>query len=254
MSTRIRTHRRSLVLAALALVAAACSDSSSNDTTSAPATTVAPSTTAVATTAPGTTVAPATTAPAPDQPAVWPAAGVVFTTPEVAAEDFLANVFPTPGPVIGEFRAGDSRSGEIDVFAAGENGEPIGNARSVLFLRQLGPVDGWFVIGAGSDLATIERPESLDVVQAGPLTVSGRAQGFEANIGIMAFVAGAATPLLDSTTTMAGNMGEVLPYSVTLDLSAAQPGDVVVVLVHGGAGLETDPGDFSAIPVVISSK
>ena len=50
---------------------------------------------------------------------------------------------------------------------------------------------------------------------------------------------------------MAGNFGEVLPYTVSLDLGGATDGDVVTLLIRGGTGLETDPGDFSAIPVVI---
>ena len=35
-------------------------------------------------------------------------------------------------------------------------------------------------------------------------------------------------------------------------MSGAQPGDTVMLLLQGGVGLETDPGDFAAIPVVIA--
>jgi len=35
------------------------------------------------------------------------------------------------------------------------------------------------------------------------------------------------------------------------DLSGATPRDTVVLLVRGGTGLETDPGDFGAIPVTV---
>jgi hypothetical protein len=188
----------------------------------------------------------------PQQKAVWPAADVVFSTPEAAAKDFLAHVFQ-PGPTIGEFKFGDSRSGEFEVFATDETGKPIGTARSFLILRQLGPSDGWFVLGAASNYAAIFDPESQTAVKAGPVTVSGRARGFEANVAVKAFIAGKATPLLDMKTTMAGNLDTALPFSVTLDLSAAKPGDVVVLMVHGGAGLETDPGDFGAIPIVIAA-
>jgi hypothetical protein len=194
------------------------------------------------------TTAPATL-PAETQPAIWPAADVVFTTPEAAAADFLAGVFGE-GPMLGEFMAGDSRSGEIEVFAS-ENGLPIGAARSVLFLRQLGPDDGWFVLAAASDVATITTPESMATVPAGPLVVEGIGTGFEATIVVSAFVAGRPGSELDVEVAMAGNFGEALPYSVSLDLSAATAGDVVVLLVRGGTGLETDPGDFGAIPVVI---
>ena len=148
------------------------------------------------------------------------------------------------------FRAGDSRSGEIEVFAS-VDGAPISTARSVLLLRQLGPTDGWFVISAASGNATITAPESASVVPAGPLAVEGAATGFEATVVVSAFVAGRSHLELDKEVTMAGNFGDVLPYSVTLDLTGASPGDIVTLLVRGGTGLETDPGDFGAIPVVI---
>ena len=152
--------------------------------------------------------------------------------------------------MLGEFMAGDQRSGEFEVFASVE-GVAIGNARSVLMVRQLGPSDGWFVLAAASDMATVTSPESMATVPAAPLIVEGMGTGFEATIVVSAFVAGDAATEFDREIAMAGNMGEVLPYSVTLDLSSAQPGDIVVLLVRGGTGLETDPGDFGAIPVVI---
>ena len=192
-----------------------------------------------------------TTARDTGQIALWPAPDVVFTTPQDAARDFLAAAF-SAGPVLGQFRGGDQGSGEIDVFASDQSGAPIGTARSTLQLRQLGSANGWFVIGAISRTSTITMPKASVAVPAGPLQVRGAAQGFEANIGVGAFVAGHADPPLDVTSTLAGNFGVPLPYEVTLDLTGAAPGDTVVILVHGGVGLETDPGDFSAIAVTIS--
>lgn len=248
------------LLALFALVGACGSTTSSDTTTSNSSASTAASTTAstpadttIATTtvptSPPTTVDTTTTAPIEVQPAIWPAADVVFTTPEAAATDFLAHVFGE-GPVLGEFMAGDSRSGEFEVFATAD-GVIVGEARSVLFMRQLGASDGWFVLAAGSETAGITTPESMATVSAGPLTVAGDASGYEATINISAFVAGDATRL-DAQIAMAGNFGEVLPYSVILDIEGAATGDVVVVLVIGTTGLETDPGTFSAIPVVIS--
>lgn len=271
--------RRLIALLLAATVVASCgSDSGDSTSTEGANTTTAATTTtsaAVATTVVPTTVAPttagpttatssgepaatsstastSTTAVVPTQIALWPLPDVVFATPEEAATDFLANAL-NPGPVLGEFVAGDGRSGEISVFAADESGAPLGNARSTLLMRRLGPSDGWFVIGAVSDVAIITTPEAGSTVPAGPLTVTGVAQGFEANIGVTALVVGHADPPLDSTTTLAGNFGVPLPYEVTLDLAAATPGDTVVVIVHGGAGLETDPGDFAAIAVTIGT-
>jgi hypothetical protein len=47
-------------------------------------------------------------------------------------------------------------------------------------------------------------------------------------------------------------MADVAPFSVTLDLSDAPSGATVVLLVRGGTGLETDPGEFAAIPLRIA--
>jgi hypothetical protein len=43
------------------------------------------------------------------------------------------------------------------------------------------------------------------------------------------------------------------PFQVTLDLTGVQPGDTVMLLVRGGVGLETDPGEFGAIPILITN-
>ena len=61
------------------------------------------------------------------------------------------------------------------------------------------------------------------------------------------------TSAVTRLTQSIGATGAILlPYSVTLDLSAAQPGDIVVLMVNGGTGLETDPGDFGAFAVTVA--
>lgn len=258
----MRAARALIATTSLLVVSVACGDSDGGTTTSLVTSTAAPttavSTTVVASTtaatsttaAASTTVAAttSTTAPATAQPAVWPAAGVVLATPEEAAIGFVREVLRVE-PVLGEFQQGDSRSGEIVVFSPGEGGPP--NPRGLLFLRQLAPTDGWFVIGAGSDLASITVPATGDTVPRGPLTVEGTGTGFEATLVVRAFAAGDPARVFDQQVVMAGNFGTPLPYTTTLDLSDATPGEVVVLLVQGGVGLESDPGDFSALPVVI---
>lgn len=186
-----------------------------------------------------------------EQPAVWPAADVVFETPEEAAEDFVTEVLGVP-PVLGEFQQGDARSGEMEVFAPGEGdaGTPV--VRGLLLLRQLGPDDGWFILASVNENASITSPASMAEVAAGPLTIEGRARGFEANVVVTAFAAGDADGQLDQVITQGGAFETPEPFTVSLDLSGASPGDVVTLLVRGGTGLETDPGEFGAIPVVIA--
>ena len=254
----MRSVRTMSTVLALAALVVACGDDGSSGSTSA-VTSEVTTTQAVTTTeatpttepTPTTDVVTTDTVPVAMAPAVWPAADVVFATPEEAATDFVTNALGVPA-VLGEFMAGDSQSGEIEVFLETEGGATsTASARSVLLMRQLGPDNGWFVIAAINEFATVTTPESGSTLAAGTMTVEGVARGFEATVVVEAFVAGS-TDLLDQQIVMAGNFDQALPYSVDLDLSAAQSGDVVVILVRGTVGLETDPGDFSAIPVIVS--
>ena len=152
-------------------------------------------------------------------------------------------------PVLAPFRAGDSRSGEIDAMSAAETGST--NLRATLLLRQLGPDDGWFVIGAINPMVSIDTPEAGSVIPAGPLSVAGAARGYEATIIVKAFVAGTTELVVDPAIAMGGSMETPEPYATHLDLSFATPGTVIALVVRGDTGLETDPGEFSAIPLVI---
>jgi hypothetical protein len=190
-----------------------------------------------------------------DQPAIWPAADVVFATPEEAAADFVSAVLISEGdPLLGEFQQGDARSGEIAVLFAGETGEldpPL--VAGVLLLRQIGPTDGWYVIAAASDGAVIDTPAALEEVPAGTVTVSGEGRGFEGTLVVSAFPPGDDAAPFDLQIGAGGASDVLEPYSVDLDLSGAADGEVVVILVQGDTGLGNDPGTFAAIPVVVAS-
>lgn len=237
------TPKTGAILIGLLLLAACGGSDTPTPDTEAPVSTTS-------TSSPASTTEPqasSTTSPAElEQLALWPAASVVFTSPKAAAEDFVVQVLGVP-PEISEFMAGDSRSGEIIVYSPGSPPSP----RGLLLLRQLGPNNGWFIIGTINDLALITSPESGTSVTAGPLTIEGLAEGFEATVIVEAFIAGRSEPILDREVTFAGNFGTPGPFQVTLDLSAANPGDTVLILVRGGVGLETDPGQFGAIAVLI---
>lgn len=181
-----------------------------------------------------------------DQAAVWPAPDVVFATPEEAAEDFVSTVLGVT-PVLGPFQQGDSLSGEIEVFS-----ESI--VRGVLFLRQIRPTEGWYVIAAASDGVSITSPDNGELVIAGPLQVRGAARGFEGTVVASAFPAGDASAVIDQQITRGGALADTEPYDTTLDLAGTAPGDVVAVLVRGDTGLETDPGEFAILPVVITAE
>jgi hypothetical protein len=249
-----RRSRTGLVLIVLVLAAAAAAaffllgdddeDGVATDETTTSTTADSGSTTSTTAAAGSTTVPEGL-----EQPALWPAADVTFEDPVAAAQDFLDQVLGAGEA--GAFREGDARSGEVDALFRGEDGtQEI--VRSTLLLRQLGAGGGWFVIAAVNPNATITQPDALAEVLAGPLAVEGIGRGFEATLNVSARIAGAPGTPLDEQVAQGGAEETPLPFSTNLDLSGAAPGDVVTLLVRGGTGLETDPGDFGAIPVVIT--
>jgi immunoglobulin-like protein involved in spore germination len=207
---------------------------------------------------PSSPSAPTTPTPTPtptstvglEQPAVWPSAGVVFDTPAAASADFVTHALGVPA-TLGAFQQGDSRSGEVPVMFAGEGANATSVQRGLLLLRQLGSANGWYVIAAVNDNAAITSPAPRTTVPAGPLTVEGIGRGFEGTVIVEAFLAGQVTRL-DKVVAQGGSMATPEPFTASLDLSGAVPGDVVTLLVHGGVGHELDPGDFAAIPVIVS--
>lgn len=222
--------------------------------TTMPATTPAPTTAAPTTVAP-TTVAP-TTAPPTTVPvvepivAVWPAADIVFDTPEEAASDFIEQVFGVE-PLIGEFLRGDSRSGEIEVLSPLDDDDPATTRPTgvILFMRQLGAGNGWFVLSAASEGVTIDDPEFGDEFTAGDVTVEGTGRGFEGTVVVRALVPAEPPDVLDFEIT-ATDWSTPVPYTATLDLSNASPGDIVTIVAVGDTGIAAT-GEFAAIPVVI---
>lgn len=249
MATVVRTASRRVVAALaatlVALLVTGCGEEEpATDPSSEP--TVSPPPSDDPTTAPTTEPSPDPTAPG--QPALWPASDVIFDDPVEAAQDFLDTVLEAGEA--GEFRQGDSRSGEVDALFTGESGDRS-IVRSTLLLRQLGADGGWFVIAAVSPHAAITTPESLAQVPAARLSVEGVGRGFEATLNVSARVAGVAGEPLDLQVAQGGPAAKALPFTTTLDLSGAAAGDIVTLMVRGGTGLETDPGDFGAIPVVI---
>ncbi len=237
--------------AAAVLLLAACagpgtepSGSSSPTSTGSPTTSGTTSPTASPTASPTTSTPPVTL----EQPAVWPAADMVLTTPDAAATAFVETAVGVPAQ-LGPFMAGDARSGEIELRFAGESGAtPV--VRGTLLLRMLGPGDGWFVIGAVSDGVTIGTPASAATVPAGMVEVAGSARGFEGTVIVEVFRPGQATPL-DRQIAQGGSMADLAPFTATVDLSGAAPGETLAIVVRGGTGHGEDPGELAAIPVVV---
>lgn len=155
------------------------------------------------TSAPPTSAATSTTAPDGQDPvesaAVWPLVGsdVRFEEPVEAARSFAVDLVGFTDPVIGEFQAGDSRSGEVQVQPR-EDGPT-----TTVLVRQLGDDDSWWVLGAVTDNITLEQPAPGATIDS-PVTLAGQALAFEGTVQVQVRGDGSEAPLGEGFVTGSG--------------------------------------------------
>jgi len=211
-------------VAAFVLVVPACGGDDggkgASTTTKRPTTTV---TTAPATTAPATT-APATTVTESTAEAVWPwaASATRYSDPVAAARGFATDLVGFTSPVVGEFRQGDARSGEVDVRPRADR------PPTTVLVRQIN--GSWWVLGSTTADIQVTAPAGGATITS-PVTMAGTSTAFEATVNVHLVADGAAnTPAsagapaapLASTFVMGGSMGDLLPFTGSLDF--ASPG------------------------------
>ena len=123
--------------------------------------------------------------------------------------------------------------------------------RSTLVLRQ--NEGGWAVIAAVNPNVTIDSPEAQSEVPGDePIIVEGLGRGFEATI--LARVETVDGSLLLGDIGMGGSAETPEPYSVTVDLGDDDlTGQTLAIIARGDTGLDDDPGEFSAVPVVVAA-
>lgn len=169
-------------------------------------------------TAPSTTSAPiGSTTTLPEDltsTAVWPVgtSSTRYSDPVDAARGFAVDFVGFVEPVVGPFRQGDSRSGEVDVRARSDG--PI----TTVLVRQLGPDDSWLVLGSFTENIELSDPGVLEVVRS-PLRITGRARAFEGNVQVAIREDGNPAPL--ATGFVTGSGGEDLgPFEDTFSFPA----------------------------------
>jgi hypothetical protein len=139
------------------------------------AVTTAPAPTTTATTAAPTTVP---TTPGAESSGLWPASGTIrFDDPRDAARSFATDVLHFRSPVVGDFLAGDTRSGEVPVRPRANGPE------TTVLVRQLGADDAWSVLAATTAHIDVATPTAGSELQT-PIEVSGQAWAFEGTVQV----------------------------------------------------------------------
>lgn len=199
----------------------------------------------------GAVTATTATATAPHTPtiadlAVWPAPGSIDQDDPVAvARSFVTDYVGLEDPALSDYRAGEPRAGEVEVYRRGEDGRVLDTVVSVISLRQL---DGrrWSVTSAQTDQVELETPETLDVVRS-PLVMRGRGRGFEGNVVVELRAAFATEPLAREPVT-AGSAGTLEPFTARLAFTPPAGTPTGALLVRTGSGIAAADG-FGALPL-----
>jgi hypothetical protein len=200
-----------VVAVALSAVALAACGNEGGDTTSRttrPATTtVAPSTTPSTTpsTSPSTPVESTTTAVWP-----WSSSATRYSDPVAAARGFAVELVGFADPVVGEFRQGDARSGEVDVRAKATT------TPTTVLVRQIN--GSWWVLGATTTDIQVSAPAAGATISS-PVTLQGTSTAFEATVNTRLFADGTPTALATGFV-MGGSMGTMGPFADALTFPA----------------------------------
>jgi len=213
-----RILQSALVLSLLALPVA-CGDDS---TTAEDATT----TTSASTTTTSTTVddtSSNTDAPS-DQMVVWPLTGssVTYDDPVDAATGFATELVGFTDPIVGEFRQGDTRSGEVEVRASADG--PV----TTVMVRQLSGDDTWSVLAAATAAIVPTQPEAGATVTS-PLELRGTSTGFEGTVQVSLLDGTDPEPLVEGFVT-GGSMGEMGSFENSVEFSEPTSATGTVVM------------------------
>jgi hypothetical protein len=204
------------VAAAAVLVVAGCGTSS---TTSSSTTT---SSSVVTTTTAGSTVGTA----------VWPSASSSqrYHDPVSVTRAFATDYLEFVGPVVGTFRQGDARSGEVDVRPKASG--PV----TTVLVRMLGTDGTWWVLSASTPDIRVSSPAAYAGITS-PVTLAGTSTAFEATVRVSVRQDGDVTPLA-SGIVMGGANGMMAPFGTTLAFAkpTATRGAVVFDIVSAETG------------------
>ncbi len=230
-----------MTLAALSLFVTGCGSNGStnqtSDTTGSTATTVTPNTSG------------ATSTTLQRDTAVWPEvdSAVRYSDPAAAAKGFAVSYLGFVDPVIGTFRQGDSRSGEVPVSPKTESG--AAGPETTVLVRKLAPDDSWWVLGASTADIQLTSPAALATITS-PVTLTGRSTAFEATVNMEVRQNGTLTPLAQGVV-MGGSNGQMGPFSKTVTYGAPTAGAGAIVLLTKSAA-NGSTASATVVPVIFS--
>ncbi len=144
-----------------------------------------------------------------------------FDSPETAARAYATDVLGFSELEMGDYQAGDSRSGEIPIT------DRPGHPETTVMVRQMGD-DHWYVLGSVAPDITVDSPAAGDTVGS-PFDTEGTALAFEGTVNVTVFVQGDLRSIGEGFVTGSGTP-PAGPFQGSIDFEAPAeetPGIVV---------------------------
>jgi len=130
-----------------------------------------------------------------------PATSRRFDDPQALTVSFARELLGFSDPIVGDFQAGDSRSGEVELRAFAQS------SPTVVLVRQLED-DTWFVLGASVESIRLDSPTSAATISS-PEPLRGAAHAFEGHVGVKLYADGITEPIAETYVTGRGDeMGD----------------------------------------------
>lgn len=154
-----------------------------------------------------------------------PATSRRFDDPKAVTLSFARDLLGFSDPIVGEYQAGDSRSGEVELRAFAQS------APTIVIVRQLED-DTWFVLGATVESIRLDSPEAAATISS-PEPLRGAAHAFEGHVGVKLYADGIAEPIAETYVTGRGDEMGDFSGELTFEVPNGVR-DGVLVLSEGG--------------------
>ena len=157
--------------------------------------------------------------------AVFPVGDVRYSNPTAAARAFAEEYVGFTSPMVGDFVAGDSRSGEVPIRATNPG------AVTTVSVRQLDSAGHWWVIGSSSPNLVLTSPSAGAAIKS-PVTLKGQSTAFEATFNVEIRQDRTAPPL-GGGPAMGGSNGDMGPFTQVVSFTQpTQPLGVIVLKTY----------------------
>jgi hypothetical protein len=180
-----------------------------------------------------------------DPQVIWPPVPYCSSDPREVARSFATKYIGLEHPRVSEFNgkqlAGGAH-GDIDIFRRGESTTVV----STVALRQLDDAHYFYITSARSREVVLTAPLPRATISS-PVTVQGRARGFEGNVVVEIRAAYTTAALSDQAVT-AGSMGALQPFSTKLTFTAPAEVKTGAIVATSDSGT-ADVSGFTALPV-----